>query len=117
MIVLRINYDLLREILLDVADHDMSYDLACNNLVYDDLPRTLINYHVHILVNEGYLKGINACSKDGYDYLCIELTMKGQAFLEKIENKSVWHQIKTYLSNNTVSISFTAIELAFKSIG
>lgn len=107
---MRLNLDLLREILKDVADHDGAYDLSCNNLVYDDLPRNLINYHIHLLVNEGYLKAIDASDKDGYDYLAIELTMRGQLFLEKIERSTVWNKTKEMISNGASVTTIASIE-------
>ena len=113
---MRINFDLLREILIDIAEHDGSYDLCCCNLVYGDSPRNVINYHVRLLVLDGYIKAIDTSDKTGYDYACLELTLQGQSFLDKIEANTKWAKIKQYLSDNAINITFGAIELAFKAV-
>lgn len=113
---MRINYDLVREILIDIADADLDTDITNYNICTGKDPK-VIGWHIKMLIEAGYLDGINASDKfNPYDYICIELTLAGEKFLNKIENNNRWENIKSYIQNNSIDISFRAIEFAFKSI-
>lgn len=114
---MRINFDLSREILIAVADADLKTDVSNYNICTDQDPN-VIGWHIGKLIEAGYLKAIDArCKTEPYDYLCVELTYNGAQFLNNIENNSTWDKIKEYLVGNSIAITFTAIELAYKIIG
>ena len=99
---MRINYDLVRKILISVANADIGEDTD------------VVGWHIGKLIEAGYLKGINSSTKtEPYDYICVELTYSGEQFLSKIENNQLWAKIKKYLGDNSVSITFKAIELTY----
>ena len=113
---MRINLDLLREILKDLANHDASYDLGTDNLVYEGISKEIATYHVRMLIDEGYLKAIDASHKLGLCYLAIKLTMQGQFFLEKIENDTVWQKTKSYILKGASITGIASIEALATSI-
>jgi len=113
---MRINLDLLREILKDVADHDGSCDLGSNNLIYDGISKETANHHIRILIDEGYLKAIDASDKLGLCYLVIELTMSGQSFFDKIENDTIWQKTKAIIANGATITGIASIEALVSSI-
>ncbi|MEG0798734.1 MAG: DUF2513 domain-containing protein [Acidaminococcaceae bacterium] len=107
---MRISIDLFRDILIDIADHDDSFDLNCANLVYDEISQKAINYHVRLLFEEGYINAIDASDKFGYDYCCLELTLAGQLFLDKIENETIWNKTKSLIAKGASVTSIASIE-------
>lgn len=110
---MRINFDLFRNILIDIANHDGSYDLGNSNLFYEGIDNNTIAYHLHMLVDAGYIKAIDVSDKiNHYNYAAIELTFSGQSFLYKIESDNLWEKIKSYLGNGAIELSFKAIEIA-----
>lgn len=113
---MRINFDLSREILIDIADHDGSYDLCCDHLEYGGHNNKTINYHVHLLVNEGYIKTVDVSDKTGLDYYDLQLTLSGQFFLEKIENDSIWQKAKVLIARSSGIASIKAIELIVERV-
>lgn len=113
VILVRINYDLVRKILISVADADMHQDISNYNICIGE-DTDVVGWHIGKLIEAGYLKGINSSSKtEPYDYISVELTYSGEQFLNKIENNQLWAKIKKYLGDNSVSITFKAIELTY----
>lgn len=110
---MRINYDLIRKILISVADSDIHQDISNYNICIGE-DTDVVGWHIGKLIEAGYLKGINSSTKtEPYDYICVELTYSGEQFLNKIENNQLWAKIKKYLGDNSVSITFKAIELTY----
>lgn len=113
---MRTNYDLVREILIDIADADLDTDLSNYNICQGKDPK-IIGWHIKKLIDAGYLDGIDASDKlHPYDFICIELTPEGEKFLNKIENTNRWAKIKAYIKDNSIDISFKAIEFTYKFI-
>lgn len=113
---MRINFELVRQILTEIADADLGADVTNYTICQNENPN-IVGWHIRKLIEAGYLTAIDASSKtEPYDFIDIELTMDGEKFLSKIENSTVWNGIKTYLQENALTISFKAIELAFKAV-
>lgn len=113
---MRINFELVRQILTEIADADLNSDITNYTICQRENPN-VVGWHIRKLIEAGYLTAIDASSKtEPYDFIDIELTMDGEKFLSKIENSTVWNSIKNYLQENTLTISFKAIELAFKAV-
>lgn len=107
---MRINMDLLRNILLDVADCPASTVANSHCFTYPQTSQAEINYHIYLLVNQGYLSGIDASSKtDPYYYLNIGLTLTGQSFLDSVSDDTVWKKTKSYMKEHAIELSFKAI--------
>lgn len=51
-------------------------------------------YHTKILAQAGYLEAIDMSSLAGSEWRIVNLTWKGQEFLESIENETVWNKTK-----------------------
>ena len=112
---MRINHDLFRKMLILVADSDGTVDIETSSFYHLHDNYNLVGYHVSLLIQAGFIRGIDARCVDGqYDYACIELTYKGQIYLEYIENDNVWNKLKQYLKDNALPFSITAIEAYVK---
>lgn len=75
---MRISHDLLRQILLDVANYTGTNDLETNMFYYPNFNHNVVAYHIHLLVEEGFLKAYDASdSIEPYNDTCIQLTLAG----------------------------------------
>lgn len=52
-------------------------------------------YHVKMLVDEGFLDGVDASSMDGPNWLNLELRWQGHEFLSTLRDPTVWEKTKT----------------------
>ena len=87
--------DLIRTLLLRIEqpdDPDMD-DLL--DKASPDLDSKRIAYHLSIMVDAGFIKGIDARTNDRPDWLALQLTWKGNEFLGTIRDPEVWEKTKT----------------------
>lgn len=114
---MRIDYDLCRQILIDVANAPTPTVESNYSFEYEGISQAKIDYNIHKLVEEGFLTGLDASSKTGlYDIQEIELTVAGDKYLQKVENANSWQMIKAFLSDHAVAITFQAIETVAKYV-
>lgn len=86
------NMDLIRNIMLQVEASDGPLDM-------DDLgvlgqPEQVIAYHLRLLLQADLIDAIDACTKQGEEYLSISLTWDGHEFLDAARDPSRWEQAK-----------------------
>lgn len=89
--------DLARDLLLKIAEADEPPSLSA--LVPGRKEGTseykLAAYHIQMLIEEaGLVRGINANSSSGAEWLTLELTWHGQDYLENIRDPTVWEKTK-----------------------
>ncbi|WP_427112967.1 DUF2513 domain-containing protein [Megasphaera sueciensis] len=109
---MQINIDLLRDILIDVSDCPTPTVRSNRSFTYPEIPQGMIDYHIHILMDAHYLKGLDASSKlNPYQYLELELTLAGQSFLDSVKNDTVWAKTKDYLKEHAIEFSFNAVSV------
>lgn len=107
---MRINIDLLRDILVDVASCPEPTVSSSYCFTYPQISQAEINYHIYLLIHQGYLNGIDASSKsDPYLYLNVGLTLAGQSFLDTVSDDTVWKKTKSYMKEHAIELSFKAI--------
>jgi hypothetical protein len=84
--------ELVREILLKLAESDKPLPL---DALASERDRDLVAYHVGMLVDEvGFLRGINADTMSGRDWIELQLTWHGQDFLDSVRDPTVWEKTK-----------------------
>ena len=50
---------------------------------------------MQMLIEEaGFVRGIDVCSSDGDDWLELQLTWRGQDFLQNVRDQTVWEKTK-----------------------
>jgi hypothetical protein len=87
------NMELVREILLKVAD--APEPLRLGDLVPQGGDRDAVAYHVQMLVEEvAFMRGINADTMSGRNWIELQLTWHGQDFLDSIRDPTVWQKTK-----------------------
>lgn len=89
--------DLVRELLIRLADADTP--MKFSDLVEgrkDGTPEyDLAAYHMRMLVEEaGLVRGIDASSSSGEDWIELRLTWHGQDFIDSIRDPTVWDKTK-----------------------
>ena len=86
--------ELVRDLLLKIgeADRPLNFSEMLRPDI-DDNARALAEYHMAMLVDEvGFVRGIDASSMDGRDWIELELTWHGQDFLDSIRDPTVWNR-------------------------
>ena len=112
---MRINHDLMREILRLIADNDGPNDISTSTFYKLHNSERLVGYHVQLLIEAGFIKGYDArCIGYQYDYDCIELTYQGQLYFEYIENDTVWNKLKNFIKEKSLPFSIAVIEAYVK---
>ena len=89
--------ELVRELLLKIADANEPLDFS--DMVPGRTEGTkeyaLAAYHMQMLIEEaGLVRGIDASTMSGKDWIHLELTWFGQDFIESIRDPTVWDQTK-----------------------
>jgi len=89
--------DLVRELLLKIAEAGEPPNLS--DLVHGRKEGTpeyhLAAYHMQMLIDEvGLVRGLDASSSSGAEWLGLQLTWRGQDFLENIRDPTVWDKTK-----------------------
>ena len=108
VIILRIQLDILRDILRLVIENE-SGDLCSYDFNSPDFSSETIAFHIKILINEGCLTAIDGSTKDGIAYYGIEQTFKGQQFYDAIADDKVWEKIRKYIAKHGVEITVQSI--------
>ena len=86
--------ELVRELLLKIAEAEEPLDFS-ELAAKREAGRERTAYHMQMLVEEaGLVRGIDASSMDGKDWLSLELTWHGQDFLDSIRDPTVWEHTK-----------------------
>lgn len=91
------NMDLVRELLLKIADAEEPPRLS--ELVPGRKEKTkeykLAAYHIQMLIEEArFVRGLDAGSSSGDEWLTLELTWRGHDYLENIRDPTVWEKAK-----------------------
>ena len=94
---MKLDMDLVRELLLKIADSNEP--MAFSQLVPGREEMTkeyeFAAYHMQMLIDDaGLVRGINASSLSGKNWLNLELTWEGQHFLDDIRDQTVWDKTK-----------------------
>ena len=86
--------DIIREILLAVEGADTS--TPSRSLKIDgDWSVEEINYHIALLIEANYLKGLVA--PNGSYFMIDRLTWEGHDFLDAVRSKTIWEKTKAHL--------------------
>lgn len=70
-------------------------------------PTEHIGYHVELLHDAGYLKGVRMA---GFGLHPTALTWQGHEFLDAARNDSVWTQLKTELKDKRLSLPIAVVQ-------
>ena len=111
---MKIDYSLCRDILLAVQVFSLPTVNNNDSINFSDINRLTIDYHIHILVQNGLLPGLTASSKSrDYLYLDLALTHDGQQFVDLLSSDTIWNKVKDYALQKAIPLTFdTLIHIA-----
>jgi hypothetical protein len=107
---MRRDFDLVRKILIEVSKQPAgcSYFSLTYPGEYDD---KFVFEHVELLIKDGFIEGEVYRSSDlgltGVQIL--QLTWKGQDFLDSMNDDTIWEKAKTTVLKPTVSFTFSLL--------
>lgn len=94
---MRIDYDLLRDILQQVAECEDVHGLNAPDMKRHGYDDEIIAWHLDVLLQEDYLTMLR-CKTLGCptlaNYYEMRFTMKGQEFFDSIRSNKIWNALK-----------------------
>lgn len=90
---MRLDKDLVREILLAVEAHEKP-PLGWMVLKLEDRDPGLVSYHVMLLDEAGLLAGISLGGMNHFEWQPMRLTYRGHEFLDTVRDGEVWRRTK-----------------------
>ena len=104
--------DLLRGILLRVEAEGNPEEPLIHSLGIDGVDQALVNEHVKLLIESGYIEGEIKYSTNNRILLTAirGLTPKAYDFLDNIRNNELWHRIRERVATTTGTASVPIIE-------
>ena len=107
---MRLDLELFRAILLVIEESPNPTVKSNYSIHFEGISQITSDYHIHLLIQEGFLSAIDARCKDReYDYLEIGLTFKGQQFIDAIADRSNFEKVKGYLKTNALPMTLDAL--------
>ncbi|MDX1838840.1 DUF2513 domain-containing protein [Legionella taurinensis] len=102
------NWEIIRGILIKMEESHFNDLLALNN--FDSWSKEEIIHHAILLEESGYINAKIIREMKGVSEIYFEeITMKGYELLEFLREKTIWEKIKTYLNENGIELSISAI--------
>jgi hypothetical protein len=89
---MKLDKDLVREILLTIEAHDEPEGLI--DLHIDDRPAEEISYHVRLLDEAGLLAALDTGGMDFFRWQPLRLTYRGHEFLDTVRDEEIWRRTK-----------------------
>ena len=89
--------DLVRDLLMKISDADkpMNFSAIVPGRKDGTKEYEFAAYHMQMLIQEaGLVRGVDACSSSGDEWLKLQLTWHGQDFLDNIRDATVWDKTK-----------------------
>jgi hypothetical protein len=107
--------DLIRAILLKLADHEHGYAPELDMADYSD---EQIGFHVHLLGQAGLLITIDITNDGAKSPRAIPLsvTWQGYEFLETARSESLWRKALSRVGKAGVGVSFEILKLVLVSL-
>lgn len=107
---MRLDLELFRAILLVIEESPNPTVKSNYSIRFEGISQITSDYHIHLLIQEGFLSAIDARCKDReYDYLEIGLTFKGQQFIDAIADHGCLDKIKDYIKANALPLTLDVL--------
>lgn len=109
------NIDLVRKILLEIEKKEKPEGWL--NIEFSDFSDAEISYHVKILTEAGFIESRNHTTKDGFNWVPVNLTWEGHEFLDASRNENIWQKTKKIIGENAGSTSFAILKELLIKVG
>ena len=91
--------DLVRQLLLRVEE---GQGPSMSELLTKPEDMELYGHHTRILIDAGFLTGIDASSMTSLDWLDLQLTWKGHEFLDTLRDPTIWDSVNACSVNHII---------------
>ena len=111
---MKLDYDLVRRILLDVETSEPGSPIF--GFIYEDKSEAEILQHVELLIEASILDGMVINGEMGMPARCIirKLTWHGHQFLANARNDSVWKKVMGQIKEKSVSVGMDVLTALLK---
>ena len=110
---MNLDLELFRSILVAVKNAPSSIVKNNYSIRFDGVHPTT-DYHIHWLIQEGFLAAIDSEYKDReYVYINIELTPKGRQLLDILTNQDNFEKARAILEDSAIPMTLDALLSAF----
>ncbi len=97
-------------------------ELASDSVEVSGFERNVLNYHMRLMSEAGFVDGIDATSSSGYALLNVRLTWSGHDFLDSVRDDSIWESVQKRLipvggAATLETVKALAVELTKTAIG
>ena len=89
---MRRNMSLIRQLLLLIEDQGDDMNGWIGDLIVEGFSDEQITHHVWLLMDGGYIEGIDLSTSDGSDYKPRYLTWQGHEFLAAVRDNDIWNK-------------------------
>lgn len=108
------DFDLIRQILIKTEEESTPGNWYVPKIDgFDDL---IIQHHIKLMGDKGYLDYYDASSKEGPSYKITGITMLGYDYLDAIKSDTVWNKTKEHVKSKSLSFSFEVIKTVASTI-
>jgi hypothetical protein len=87
--------ELIRQILLAVEANPSADPFSTKEVAVDGYNPDVVMFHILLLDQAGLLKGIDASSNDGPDFIVQSISWGGYEFLDTVRDPAVWRRTKS----------------------
>jgi len=102
------DFDLMRRLMLDIADRPISNDPP--HIQYTDSDEKTINWHLAHLIDANFLKGkVLGSSMAPNDVAVVGITPDGYEFVKAAENDTLWKKSKSWMLQTAVPITIRTV--------
>lgn len=120
---MKLNYDLIRELLLyyeDMTDGErpLSDKFVADTVQTDSLE--ILSYHVKYLIDAGFVE--HKIITHEKVRVIVDITPAGRSYLDSVRNATVWNRVKEHFKDTLGSVAIEAVTAVarhamFKAIG
>jgi hypothetical protein len=108
---MKVDYDLIRYMLLKIEESDVDTLLDVSYFVNDQYSKEQIFYHLQLLLDCSYVEARLLVAVDVKDFKIIRMTMQGHQYLDSIRDSKIWNDTLNLIKKHTGSISLDIVKL------
>lgn len=111
---MKIDYDLIRTILLRLEERNLTEER--NSLAIEGFDDDTVTYHVRYLYQGGLIEAENRSFQTGFRWIPKRMTYAGHEFLQAMRSDTVWQKAKDRVLAATGTLSIDALKLGIGKV-
>ena len=102
------DFELIRTLLLKIEEEMRPGDWY--EPIIENVDESMINYHIKMLRDKGYIDAKDLSSKDGISFVVTGMTMEGHDYLDTVRNNTVWEKTKKKVIDKSLDLTFDVVK-------